>query len=86
MVASLQPTVVGEVLVLLEYFLSDPLQLIRAGMACRQIVWPPTSHSSRRQIAAFSRSPETVMRRAFCRDYLLKSRATLAFVEITTFL
>ena len=59
---------------------SGLLQLIPAGIACRQIGWGPPSHSSRRQIEAFSRSPEMVMRRSFRGDCLLKSRATLAFV------
>ena len=50
------------------------------------MVWPPTSLSSRRQIADFSRSPERLRRRAFRRDCLLKSRATLALVKFTTLL
>ena len=84
--ASLQPAVVRKVVVLFEYFLSDQLRHICAGMACRRIICLPTSHSSRRQIASFLRSLETVMRRALRRHCLFKSRATLVVVQFTTLL
>ena len=61
-------------------------QLVCAGKACRRMVWRPSSHWSRRWNAAFWQSPQTVMRGAFRWDGLLKSRATSAFVQLTTFL
>ena len=88
-VAGPQPAGVVEVSVLLEYFLANPLQDLVAAHPRRDGLQtdglPLNSQSSRRHIAVFSRSPETVMRRAFRRECRLTSRATFFFAQATTF-
>ena len=89
-VAGPQPAGVVEVSVLLEYLLRQPtpgsLRSSSApGWAADGWSGPLNSQSSRRHIAVFSRSPETVMRRAFRRECRLTSRATFFFAQDTTF-
>ena len=89
-VAGPQPAGVVEVPVLLEYFLSNPLEDLVATHPRRDGLQTDglaaNSHSSTRHIAVFSRSPVTVMRRAFRRECRLTSRATFFLAQATAFI